>query len=197
MSENKPNSEAAGWRRLLTDYPFLGRIFRLRRDRVRIGGTHEIEFTYLESKGAAWVVPVVEGGQIALIRQYRYAVDEWLWEVPAGGMFDHEGSPESLARKELAEEIGGEAERLQYLGWFYGGAAITDVKCHIFIGHNTRFIHEPKHEVSETIERHLVPIEDALRMARSGEMRDGRSALALLWSEPYLIPSSNGALFGR
>jgi len=186
MSENKPNSEAAGWRRLLTDYPFHGHIFRLRRDRVQIGGIHEFEFTYLESKGAVWVVPVVNGDKIALIRQYRYAVDEWVWEVPAGGMFDHDGSLESLASRELAEEIGGEAERLQYLGWFYGGTAITDVKCHIFIGHNTRVIHEPRREISETIEVHLVPLEEAFRMARSGEMRDGRSALALLWSEPHL-----------
>ena len=190
MSEHKPNSEAAGWRRLLTDYPFLGHIFRLRRDRVQIGGTHEIEFTYLESKGAVWVIPVVEGGQIALIRQYRYAVDEWLWEVPAGGMFDHDGTLDSLARKELEEEIGGEAERLQYIGWFYGGAAITDVKCHVYVAHNTRLIHEPRLEASETIERHLVSVDEALRMARSGEMRDGRSALALLWSEPYLRVNS-------
>lgn len=186
MSEHKPNGAAAGWHRLLTDYPFLGPIFRLRRDRVRVGDHHEFEFTYLESKGAVWVVPQTTDGQIVMIRQYRYAVDEWVWEVPAGGLFDHEGNPEQLARKELAEEVGGEAETFQYLGWFYGGAATTNAKCHIFIGHNTRLMHAPRLEAGETLERHLVPLDDAIRMAKNGEIRDGRSALALLWAEPHL-----------
>lgn len=186
MTEHKPTGEAAGWKRLLTDYPFLSRVFRLRRDRVRVGESHEFDFSYIESKGAVWIVPRTVDGQIVLIRQYRYAVDEWLWEVPAGGMFDHPGDPESLARKELAEEVGGEAGRLQYLGWFYGGAATTNVKCHVFIAHDTRLIHQTRHEAGETIERQLVPLDRALEMARRGEVRDGRSALALLWSEPFL-----------
>ncbi|HEY4690803.1 MAG TPA: NUDIX hydrolase [Anaerolineae bacterium] len=185
-AHNKPHSVSAGWQRLSTDYPFLHRVVRLRRDRVRVRDEHEFDFAYIESKGAVWVVPVTADGQIVLIRQYRYAVDEWVWEVPAGGLFDHEGDPESLARRELAEEVGGEAERLEYLGWFYGGVAITDSKCHVFIAHDTRLTRAPALEAAETLESHLVSIDEALRMARTGEMRDGRSALALLWSEPYL-----------
>ena len=186
MRDEKPNSEAAGWQRLSTDYPFRGRLVHLRRDRVRVRGDFEFDFTYIEGKGAVWVVPVTVDGQIVLIKQYRYAVDEWVWEVPAGGLFDHDGDPESLARRELAEEVGGEAERFQYLGYFYGGVALTDSKCHVFIAHNTRLTRPTAHEAAETLETHLVPVEEALRMARCVEMRDGRSALALLWSEPYL-----------
>ncbi len=186
MDEEKSNSEGAGWQRLLTDYPFIGRMFRLRRDRVCVGDGHEFDFTYMESRGAVWVVPRTPEGQIVLIRQYRYAVDDWVWEVPAGGLFDHDGDTESLARKELAEEVGGEAERLQYLGWFYGGAATTNARCHVYVGYNTRLIHTPRPEAGETIEIHTVPLEKALEMARLGAMRDGRSALALFWSEPYL-----------
>lgn len=183
---HKPNSEPAGWRRLKTDYPFLHPVIRLRRDRVRVRERHEFDFAYIETRGAVWVVPVTPDGQIVLIRQYRYAVDEWVWEVPAGGLFDHDGDPESLAKRELREEVGGEAERFQSLGWFYGGVAITDSKCHVFIAHNTRLTHEPAHEAAETMETHPVSIAEALRLAHSGEMRDGRSALALLWSEPHL-----------
>jgi ADP-ribose pyrophosphatase len=186
MSEHKPNGAAAGWERLQTDYPFRSPVFSLRRDKVRVGNQHEFEFTYLESKGAVWVVPQTADGQIVLIRQYRYAVDEWLWEVPAGGLFDYEGEPEQLARKELAEEVGGEAASYQYLGWFYGGAATTNAKCHVYIAHDTRLIHPQRLEAAETLERHPVPLEDAIRMAKTGGMRDGRSALALLWAEPYL-----------
>jgi ADP-ribose pyrophosphatase len=183
---DKPHSQSAGWQRLSTDYPYEGRMIHLRRDRVRVRGTHEFDFAYIEGKGAVWVVPVTPDGQIVLIKQYRYAVDEWVWEVPAGGLFDHDGDPESLARRELREEVGGEAERFQYLGFYYGGVALTDSKCHVFIAHNTRLTHPTAHEAAETLTAHLVSIDEALRMARSGEMRDGRSALALLWSEPYL-----------
>ncbi|HLF29133.1 MAG TPA: NUDIX hydrolase [Anaerolineae bacterium] len=183
---DKPNSQAAGWQRLSTDYPYQGHFIHLRRDRVRVRGVHEFDFAYIESKGAVWVVPVTGDGQIVLIRQYRYAIDEWVWEVPAGGLFDHDGDPESLARRELREEVGGEAEQFQYLGWYYGGVAITDSKCHVFLAHNTRLAHAPQHELAETIELHPVSIAEALNLARTGAMRDGRSALALLWSEPHL-----------
>jgi ADP-ribose pyrophosphatase len=182
----KRNAAAAGWHLLRSDHLFENAHFRLRRDRVRIGPAHEIDFTYFESKGAVWIVPVTAEGHIILIRQYRYAVDEWLWEVPAGGLFDHNGDPESLARRELAEEVGGTAGEMQYLGWFYGGAALTDTRCHLFLAHDTRLTLPPRHELSERIEIHTFPLAEALTMARSGAMRDGRSALALLWSEPYL-----------
>lgn len=187
MDENsKPNGEAAGWRRMSTRYPFSYRMFHIRQDRVRVNGLHEFDYAYIESRGAVWVVPATSDGRIILIKQYRYSVDEWVWEVPAGGLHDHNGDAESLARRELREEIGGEAERLQYLGYFYGGVAITDSKCHVFLAHNTRLAHEPAREPAETMVMHPVPIEQAMRMARAGEMRDGRSALALLWCEPYL-----------
>jgi ADP-ribose pyrophosphatase len=182
----KPNSQAAGWQQLSTRYPYAYRLLRVREDRVRVNGAHEFAYAYLESAGAVWVVPLTSDGRIVLIRQYRYSVDEWVWEVPAGGLYDHVGDPESLAWRELAEEVGGEADRMQYLGWFYGGVAITDSKCHVFIAHNTRLSRPPEREPAETLETQPVPIDEALRLARSGEMRDGRSALALLWSEPHL-----------
>jgi ADP-ribose pyrophosphatase len=181
----KENGERAGWRRLKTDYIFENRHFRLRCDRVSVNG-HEFDYSYFETRGAVWVVPVTPEGRIVLIRQYRYAVDEWLWEVPAGGLFDHEGEPDALARRELAEEVGGETDDLEYLGWFFGGAALTDSRCHVFVARNTRLALPARHEASETIEIHTVPAAQAFTMARNGDMRDGRSALALLRAEPYL-----------
>lgn len=188
MTDNhhKPNSESAGWQRLSTHHPYRYRLLNVRQDRVRVRGSHEFDYAYLDSQGAVWVVPITPDRQVVLIRQYRYSVDDWVWEVPAGGLYDHDGDPESLARRELAEEVGGEAEHMQYVGWIYGAVAIMNAKSHIFIAHNTRLVHPPAREPAETLETHIVSIDRALSMARTGEMRDGRSALALLWSEPYL-----------
>jgi ADP-ribose pyrophosphatase len=184
--KSKPQGERVGWRRLNTEYPYSCSMFRLRRDRILINDRHQADFNYLETHAAVWVVPVTSEGLIVLIRQYRYAVDEWIWEVPAGGMSDHTGDLESLARRELAEEVGGEAGSLQYLGWFFGGAATSTIRCHIYLAHDTQLSRQPEPETMEMIEIHQVPVAEALRMSRCGEMRDGRSALALLWSEPYL-----------
>lgn len=184
--EEKPTGQEAGWQRLETEFPYTCPAFRLRRDRLRLKNGTEVDFTYVQSRGAIWVVPVTPQREVVLIRQYRYAVDEWVWEVPAGGMFDHDGDLESLVRRELAEEVGGESDRLQYLGYFFGGAATSDVRCHVYIAHDTLLNRKPEPEAMEDIEVHVVSIDKALRMSRSGEMRDGRSALALLWSEPHL-----------
>jgi ADP-ribose diphosphatase len=199
--DQKPKAEAIGWKRQETDYPFSGRTFRVRRDRLLIKGIHRVDYAYIESEGAVWVVPVTPEGEVVLIRQYRYSVDDWVWEVPAGGLFDHEGDLESLVRRELLEEVGGEADSLEYIGWFYGGAAMTNTRCHVFIAYNTRLKHQPKPEIMENIEVHVVPVDSALRMCRSGEMQEGRSALALLWSEPYLrklsVPSRTSPVFEK
>src|SRR5690349_19755985 len=107
-----------GWKRLSTSYPFATKWLHLRQDRVERNG-EEITFTYAESPGAVVVVPVTSGGEVVLIKQYRYTVDDILVELPAGGMHDAEDrTPEAVALNELREEIGAEADRIEEIGWF-------------------------------------------------------------------------------
>ncbi len=79
MSDDKPRGRQAGWLRLGTDYPFIYHMYRIRRDHIRLPSGIETTYAYMESKGAVWVVPVTDDEKIVLIRQYRYAVDEWIW----------------------------------------------------------------------------------------------------------------------
>ena len=63
---------------------------------------------------------MTSAGEVVLIRQFRYIVDEWLWEVPAGGSHDFAGDDlTELVRRELREEIGGEAEAIEHIGTFH------------------------------------------------------------------------------
>ncbi|MBC7228232.1 MAG: NUDIX hydrolase, partial [Thermoflexales bacterium] len=123
---------------------------------------------------------------VVLIRQFRYLLDDWSWEVPAGGFHDFRGSPIDLARHELAEEVGGESDDWEYKGFFRTGASIFDQVGHIVLARNVRLCREPQLEPGEIIEVHPVPVPRALEMARNGEIVDVHSALALLRCEEDL-----------
>jgi 8-oxo-dGTP pyrophosphatase MutT (NUDIX family) len=183
---DKPNSTALGWQRIETDYPYEFPWFRLRNDLVRWPDGRIAPYVYIEGVSAVWVVPVTTAGRVVLIRQFRYTMDDWCWEVPAGGFHDFDGSPLELAKQELAEEVGGTSEDWHYIGSFRPGTSIIDATYHIVLALDVRLNREPDREPSEIIEVHQVPVEQALRMARSGEIGDGFSALALLRCEPHL-----------
>jgi ADP-ribose pyrophosphatase len=185
-TEDKINAQAQGWQRLATDYPYSFRMFRVRQDQARWPDGQVRTFSYVQTAGAVWVVPITVDGQIVLIRQFRYMLDDWQWEVPAGGFHDFTGDPVELAKHELEEEVGGSSDDWLYVGSFNTGASTFEELSHIVLARNVRLDREPHREPAEIIEVHMVPIERALEMARNGEMADGHSALALLRCEPYL-----------
>jgi ADP-ribose pyrophosphatase len=183
--EEKVNAAAHGWQRLSTTYPFDYHMFRIRQDEVRWPDGKVRPYAYVQATGAVWVVPVTPDHRVILIRQFRYTVDEWCWEVVAGGFHDFQGTPVELAERELAEEIGGSGD-LAYVGSYRAGVSTVDEVCHIVLAHDVRLDREPRREPGEIIEVHPVPLERALEMARNGEMVDGHSALAILRCEPFL-----------
>lgn len=182
----KSRSLHLGWQRLETRYAFECPWFRVREDVVRWPDGHTSPYTYVEGVGAVWVVPLTVDGEIVLIRQFRYTMDDWCWEVPAGGFHDFDGSPMELARRELAEEIGGTSDDWRYVGPFRPGNSIIDAVYHVVLARDVRMNRAPHREPGEIIEVHPVPVERALDMARSGVIADGCSALALLRCEPQL-----------
>ena len=184
--DDKHNGIALGWQRLATDYPYNHAMFRVRRDQAQWPDGHVAPYVYIQACGALWIVPVTTDGQIVLIRQFRYTLDNWSWEVPAGGFHDFSGTPLELARRELAEEVGGVSDDMLYVGSFRPGVSVMDEICHIVLARDVRLAQEPEPEPGEIIEVHLVSPGRALEMARSGEMIDGHSALALLRCEQYL-----------
>jgi 8-oxo-dGTP pyrophosphatase MutT (NUDIX family) len=104
--------------------------------------------------------------------------------VPAGGL-SKDLSPEEVAQHELLEEVGGTATELRYVGQFYTSNGICNEVAYVFLATGVE-LGEAQPEPTELMEMQLVPVEEALRMAREGEITDGPSALALLWCEPLL-----------
>jgi ADP-ribose pyrophosphatase len=179
------------WKRLESRYLWQSQWYNLRQDRLRAPGGDEFTYTLIEHPGAVWTVPVTTEGQIALIWNYRYAVDDWCYEVPAGGL-SPDSSPKETARRELLEEIGGTARELRAIGQFYTSNGISNELAYVYLAIDVE-LGQSHREPTELMEIRLVPIEAAMRMAREGEITDGPSALALLWCEPLLCPASHAS----
>jgi ADP-ribose diphosphatase len=184
---DKPEGAKLGWKRLATTYPFSSRWLKLRQDRVHIEGQGEIVYTYCESRGAVAIVPVTKDGEIVLVRQYRYTVDDWCLEVPAGGLHDRQGDDlEAAVRDELREEIGATFEELEYITKVYSSVAVSDEVLFIYLAFGVALTEQPHREITEIMEVHPTHAKEALHMARTGQINNGLSALALLLCEERL-----------
>jgi ADP-ribose pyrophosphatase len=172
------------WETLSRRYLWKSHWYNLQQDQVRTRDGHIFTYTVIDHPGAVWVVPVTADGQVVLIRSYRYPVADWCYEVPAGGLLP-DLTPEEVAHRELLEEVGGTAAALHHVGQFYTSNGISNEVAYVYLAKDVE-LGESQPEPTELVEMHLVPVEQALRMAREGAITDGPSALALLWCEELL-----------
>src|SRR5215207_6992457 len=84
---------------------YEGRILTLEVDRVRLPSGHTVEMEIVRHPGSVVLLPIPSDGKVILIRQYRYSIDRWIWELPAGSLKPHE-DPDRAAARECEEEIG-------------------------------------------------------------------------------------------
>jgi ADP-ribose pyrophosphatase len=147
-------------------------------ERVVLPTGREMSIDIVHHPGAAAVVPFSGEGEVALIRQYRHAAGGMILEVPAGKL-DAGEPPEQCAARELAEEAGFRAGRLVALGSIWTTPGFTDEVIHLFAAFDlTRVPSRP--EDDEVIEVIRVPLDRALDLVWRGELRDAKSALALI-----------------
>lgn len=167
---------------------YTGKIVSLDVDTVRFpdGSTGELEM--IRHPGASAVVPFLsdprgEDPQILMIRQYRYAADGYLYEIPAGRL-DPGEDPRDCAARELKEETGCTADQLDYLLTMYTTPGFTDEKIHLFMATGL-VTGETKHEADEFLDLHPMLLSRALEMVEAGEIRDGKTALGLLFAAGF------------
>jgi ADP-ribose diphosphatase len=163
---------------------YSGRVVRLDVDTVRFpdGSTGELEV--VRHPGAAAVVPCASeptGADpvILMLRQFRYAAGGSLWEIPAGTLAPGE-TPEACARRELLEEAGVAAERIEPLTSIWTTPGFTDEVIHLFLatGLTTGTAAREPDEFIEVVPR---PLSGVLAGIRDGEIRDAKSIVAILY----------------
>jgi ADP-ribose pyrophosphatase len=163
-------------------------------DRVRFPDGSEGEQVLIHHPGAAAVVPVLsdprgDDPQVLLIKQYRYATGEMLWEIPAGRLEPNE-APIDCARRELLEETGCRCESIRPLTWMWTTPGFTNEKIHLFIATGLTQGASAR-EADEFIELVPLPISRVLTMIRNGEITDAKTMVALLF-----VAGFDGALNG-
>jgi ADP-ribose pyrophosphatase len=129
-------------------------------------------------RGSVAMLPVDADGRVLLVRQYRYAVSSYVWELPAGRL-DAGETPEEGARRELVEEAGLEAGRVEPMLSFFTTPGFCDEVIHVFRATDLRTV-PARPEEDERIEPTWFPLDDALAMIDRGEIKEGKTLIALL-----------------
>lgn len=176
--------------RLDTRRVYTGRVLDLDVDTVRFPDGSSGELEIIRHPGAAAVVPVASDPKgpdpvLLMLRQYRYAAGGQVWEIPAGRLNPGE-SPEACARRELQEEAGVEAGRLERLTTIWTTPGFTDEAIHLFWAGDLKTVAHAR-EPDEYIEVVSRPLSDVLKGIRDGEIRDGKTVVAILYMAGFVF----------
>jgi ADP-ribose pyrophosphatase len=165
-----------------------GKIIKLDCDRIRYPDGSEAEVDIVRHPGASAVVPFLsdpegEDPQILLLRQYRYAADGYLFEIPAGRL-DPGESPAACAARELKEETGCTAREIEPLITMVTTPGFTDERIHLFMA--TELTHgEAAREADEFADVIVMRLSEALELIQRGEIVDGKTALGILYAAGF------------
>lgn len=141
------------------------------------GQTHRHEAVV--HPGACVILPLLEHDEIIMIRNYRFAVGEILWELPAGTLEPNE-SPLDTALRELTEETGYQASQIEPLTVFYSSPGINNEAIYAYLAKDLTFVGQ-KLDDTEEITTQIVSWPKALSMIQEGEIRDAKTMLTLLF----------------
>lgn len=165
-----------------------GKIIELDSDRIRYPDGSEAEVDIVRHSGASAIVPFLsdpegEDPQILLLRQYRYAADGYLYEIPAGRL-DPGETPADCAARELKEETGCTAKQMEPLITMVTTPGFTDERIHLFMATElTRG--EATRESDEFADVMIMRLSEALELIQKGEIVDGKTALGILYAAGF------------
>jgi len=162
---------------------FEGRVFNVSVDTVREGNQTYVR-EVVHHSGSAVILPVFDDGTIALVKQYRHPAVKYLLELPAGTLNDKE-RPEDGAARELEEELGVMAGKLEKLCEFFVSPGFCEEKMWLYLATDLRETQQ-RLEDDEAIEIVRLPLDRALQMITDGEIEDAKTIIGLLLAAPRI-----------
>ena len=172
------------FRRVSSERVYTGRLLKIDRDLVELPNGRTTDLEMVRHPGASAVVPFVSDDDILMVRQFRYATSGFILEVPAGTLNAGE-SPDTCAHREVEEEAGHRAGRLEKLGAIYTTPGFTDEVIHLYAAHDlTPTGQRLDHDEVLTVER--LSLRLALEMIREGGIVDAKSICALMLARDAL-----------
>lgn len=157
---------------------FAGRVIRVTLDTVRLENGHTSTREVVHHHGGACIMPVTDDGEIYMVRQFRYALGEEVWELPAGKL-EKDEDPFAAAKRELEEECGLTADEYTSLGVLYPTVGYDSEKIYIWMA---RGLHKTGQHLDddEFLDVHKVPFEKALAMVEDNTIRDSKTIVGIL-----------------
>jgi ADP-ribose pyrophosphatase len=164
---------------------YQGQAFDVRREQLHAPDGRLYWIDIVSHPQAVTMIPVDPDGMIWFVRQYRHPGGKFLLELPAGTMESGE-TPQASAQREIREEIGMRASNLRKIGGFYLAPGYSSEYLHIFLAQG---LHEDPlpEDQDEFISVEKIPAAQALALAESDQIEDGKTLAALLLVRPYLI----------
>ena len=163
---------------------YHGRVFDVRQDQVRLPSGRVVQLDIVAHPGAVVLVPVDAEGYVWFVRQYRHAVRKELLELPAGTLEAGEDI-EACAQREIREEIGMSAGKLQKIGEFYPAPGYSTECLYLFLASDLHPAPLPGDD-DEFIQVERFPADQVFALAEGGSILDNKTLAALLLARPYL-----------
>jgi ADP-ribose pyrophosphatase len=171
-----------GGTRLASTEAFKGRIFTVTVDRVTVPNGRTVTLDMVRHPGSVVLLPMKDEAHVVLIRQYRYSLDRWIWELPAGSLEPGE-DPMAAAARECEEEIGLVPGRVEFAGAWYPTPGFCTEVMNFYRLRDLRAPdpHGPQahKDPDEDIRVEVFPVDDARAMVRRGEIVDLKTAWGL------------------
>jgi ADP-ribose pyrophosphatase len=162
----------------MIDTKFRGRVITVNVETVTLPNGKVGHFEVIHHPGGAGVVAIDAQDRVCLLRQYRPAVRDWVWELPAGRL--EPGEPPMLtASRELVEEAGREAARWRDLGTIFSSPGVFTEVIHLYLAETLREVPDQREE-HELFEVHWIDFREAQQRALDGRIRDGKTIIGLL-----------------
>jgi 8-oxo-dGTP pyrophosphatase MutT (NUDIX family) len=156
---------------------YAGRVIQVNLERVQLPNGNIADLEIIHHPGGAAVVALDTEDRVCLLRQFRHAAQGWIWELPAGKI-DNREPPFDTVQRELREEAGCQAGRWQSLGRYLSSPGVFTEAIHLYLATELSHVGAQLEE-HEVLEVHWKPFDEALAMAVSGEIEDGKTLVGL------------------
>ena len=175
-------------KKLTSKQIFDGKVVKLFVDTVELPDGKEAIREIVRHPGAVCVIPVTPEGEVIMVKQYRYAFEQIMLEIPAGKPEPGE-DPLEAVKRELEEESGVVAGNIEYMGEIFTTVAIFDEKIHAYLA--TDLVYKNAHpDEDEFLEVEKIPLSTLVDMVMNGEIKDSKTQICILKAHKLLSERS-------
>jgi len=163
---------------------YEGKVVNLRIDTVELPDKKYSKREIVEHPGAVGIIPVTSDNKLVLVRQFRKSIERQLLEIPAGKIEINE-EPKETAYRELIEETGFIAQKMEYINEFYTSPGFSNEKVYLFLATELEK-GEANPKDDECIEVELYDISQLIEMVNRGEIKDSKTIIAIFYAEKLM-----------